>query len=156
MFATFIYSILGRAFLLFWSICFGKWNYDVVAFLMSFLRLPLFTLIYYLFRHLRFCKTYEKCLVAKIKIITVFVFILWTEIIFLIENWISEIFLVQLMFWFSTSGKVYPFWVCPINNCPSRKYFLNTNKINSKRSFYGGRLLRRSGIRCYFSTKRRY
>ena len=39
---------------------------------MSFLRIPLFTLIsYYLLLHLGFCKAYQNCLVALIKITTV-------------------------------------------------------------------------------------
>ena len=39
---------------------------------MSFLRVPLFTLIsYYLLLHLGFCKTYQNCLVALIKNTTV-------------------------------------------------------------------------------------
>ena len=39
---------------------------------MSFLRVPLFTLIsYYLLLHLGFCKAYQNCLVAIIKITTV-------------------------------------------------------------------------------------
>ena len=44
----------------------------LVALLMSFLRVPLFTLIsYYLLLHLGFCKVYQNCLVAIIKITTV-------------------------------------------------------------------------------------
>ena len=38
---------------------------------MSFLRVPLFTLIYYLLLHLGFCKAYQNCLVALIEITTV-------------------------------------------------------------------------------------
>ena len=38
---------------------------------MSFLRVPLFTLIYYLFLHLGLCKAYQNYLVALIKITTV-------------------------------------------------------------------------------------
>ena len=39
---------------------------------MSFLRVSLFTMIsYYLLLHLGFCKAYQNCLVALIKIITV-------------------------------------------------------------------------------------
>ena len=38
---------------------------------MSFLRVHLFTLIYDLFLHLGFCKAYQNCLVALIKITTV-------------------------------------------------------------------------------------
>ena len=38
---------------------------------MRFLRVPLFTLIYYLLLHLGFCKAYRNCLVALIKITTV-------------------------------------------------------------------------------------
>ena len=38
---------------------------------MSFLRVPLFTLIsHYLLPHLGFCKAYQNCLVALIKITT--------------------------------------------------------------------------------------
>ena len=44
----------------------------MVALLMSFLTVPLFTLIsYYLLLHLGFCKAYQNCLVALIKITTV-------------------------------------------------------------------------------------
>ena len=39
---------------------------------MSFLRVRLFTLIYYLVLHLGFCKAYQNCLVAITKITTVF------------------------------------------------------------------------------------
>ena len=45
----------------------------MVALLMSFLRVPLFTLIsYYLFLYLGFCKAYQNCLVPLIKITTVY------------------------------------------------------------------------------------
>ena len=44
----------------------------MVAFLMSFLKVPLFTLIFnYLLLHLGFCEAYQICLVALIKILTV-------------------------------------------------------------------------------------
>ena len=50
-------------------------NKIVVALLMSFLRVLLFTLIsYYLFLHLGFCKAHQNCLVATIKITTVLSF----------------------------------------------------------------------------------
>ena len=39
---------------------------------MSFLRVLLFTLMYYLLPHLRFCKAYQNCLVALIKITNVY------------------------------------------------------------------------------------
>ena len=39
---------------------------------MSFLRVPLFTLIYYLLLHLGFCKAEQNCFVALIKIMTVY------------------------------------------------------------------------------------
>ena len=42
-------------------------------FLMSFLRVPLFTLIYDLLLHLGFCKAYQNCLVALTKITTLYV-----------------------------------------------------------------------------------
>ena len=67
----FIYWTLGRNFPPLWSNCFGKWNNHMLALLMIFLRIPLFTLIYYLLLHSRYCKAYQNCLVALIKIMTV-------------------------------------------------------------------------------------
>ena len=75
MLAWFIYSTSGRDFLPFSSTCFRKENSQVVAFSMSFLRVPLFTQIsYYLLLYLGFCKAYQNCLVALIKITTADVF----------------------------------------------------------------------------------
>ena len=74
MLAWFIFSTLGRDFLPLWSTYFGKWNNHVVAFLMSFLRVPSFTLIpYYFFLHFGFCKAYRNWLVALIKISAVYI-----------------------------------------------------------------------------------
>ena len=59
-------------FLNFWITCFGKSNNHVVALLMSFLRVLLFTLMScYYFLHLGFCEAYQNCLIALIKITTV-------------------------------------------------------------------------------------
>ena len=86
MLAWFIYSTLGRNFLPLWSICCGNYNNPVVALLLSLFRVPLFALIYYLLLHLGFCKAYQNCLVALIKITTVYFRLFFESISFPIND----------------------------------------------------------------------
>ena len=77
--------------------CFGKWNNHVVALIMSFLRVPLFTLIsYYLLLYLVFCKAYQNCLVALIKITTVDRITLKSEVGLVTTNSQVELFFSEM------------------------------------------------------------
>ena len=66
-----MYSTLGRDFPPFEVFVLAN-KITMCSFLMSFLRVHSFTLIsYYLLLQLVFCKAYQNCLVALIKIMTV-------------------------------------------------------------------------------------
>ena len=77
---------------------------------MSFLRVPSFTLIYYLLFHFGFCKAYQNCLVASIKITTVYVKCIAGKIHLLItlRSWLlASVYTIKMRIHFLRNDTLY-------------------------------------------------